>query len=255
MARGSYVFILKYEMLFRVEPRLPHGRKMRIRGKTLEMVESTQRAVVVRDLERLIVQHDHNVFLRHVDVPAVWICHDHRCVNAEDARNTFAALAVSTGLRDEYTLLWGAGEDDSDSEGEFNEDDAGYQTDPIATIYSLLEKHLQIESSQNDDSWWAGGLMQRLTKHMNKNDVSAANGEARDYAGVHRRVGKPLLFMFDLVGCDSDFDSLRFVVDAARPPHSAANFERDFGLPRYLIFEKHNERPAMCMDFWRGIYD
>ena len=63
---------------------------------------------------------------------------------------------MSTGLRDEFLLLWGAGEDDqSDSEGEFDDDEAGYQTDPIATIYSLLEKHLQIESSQNDDSWWA----------------------------------------------------------------------------------------------------
>ena len=88
--RASYVFILKYDMLFKVSAREPHGRKYRVRGKTIEVVEDTQTAVVVRDLERLIVQHDNNIFLRHVDVPAVWICPEHRCMNAEDARNTGA---------------------------------------------------------------------------------------------------------------------------------------------------------------------
>ena len=164
-------------------------------------------------------------------------------------------LAVSQGLRDQYTLLWGAGEDDSDSEGEFDEDEPGYKTDPMAAIYALLEKHLQVESSQNDDSWWAGGLMQRLTKHMNKNDASAANGTARDYASFHIRLGKKILFVYDLVGCESTFDSLRFVVDAVRPPQTGANFENEFGLPRYLAFEKHSDRPPVPVDFWHGIYD
>ena len=162
---------------------------------------------------------------------------------------------MSTGLRDQYTLLWGAGEDDSESEGEWDDEDAAYQTAPLASIYSLLERHLQIESSQNDDSWWSGGLMERLTKYMNKNDPGRATGAARDYAGFHRRLGKKLLFAYDLIGCDSTFDSLRFVIDAVRPPHTSANFEKDFGLPRYLTFEKHSDRPPDPTDFWYGIYD
>ena len=177
-------------------------------------------------------------------------------MNAEDdARKTGAVLAVSRGVRDEFTLLWGAGEDESDSEGEFDEEDAGYQTAPIASIYALLDKHLQIESSQNDDSWWAGGLMQRLTKHMHNHGPDRASGAARDYAGVHKRLGRKLLFVYDLVGCESTYESLRFVIDAARPPHSGVTFERDFGLPRYLSFANHSERPAMSVDFWHGIYD
>ena len=255
IARSSYVYILKYDMLFKVSAREPHGKKYRVRGKTLEVVESTQRGVVVRDLERLVVQHECSVFLRHVDVPAVWMCHEHGCMNAEDARKTGSVLAVSSGVRDEYTLLWGAGEDESDSEGSHDDDDALYQTAPISSVYALLERHLQIESSQNDDSWWAGGLMERLTKHTNKNDVSAASGAARDYAGFHKRVGKKLHFVYDLVGCESPFDSLRFVVDAVRPPQTRASFERDFGLPRFLAFEKYNERPAASVDFRHGVYD
>ena len=118
-------------MLFKVSTRELHGRKYRVRGKTLE-VEATQKAIVVRDLERLIAQHDNNVFLRHVDVPAVWICPEHRCMNAEDPRKTGAVVALSTG-RDEYLLLWGAGGDtDSESEGEWDDEDVGYQTAPIA---------------------------------------------------------------------------------------------------------------------------
>ena len=241
-------------MLFKVSTRELHGRKYRIRGKTLE-VEATQEAVVVRDLERLIAQHDNNVFLRHVDVPAVWICPEHRCVNAEDPRRTGAVLALSTG-RDEYLLLWGAGGDDeSESEGEFDDEDVGYQTAPIASIYTLLERHLQVESSQNDDSWWAGGLMQRITQFMNKNDVTAASGAARDYTSFQKRGAKKLHFVYDLIGCESAFDSLRFVLDAVRPPKTSATFEKDYNLPRYLKFERHSERQPVVVDFWCGIYD
>ena len=60
--------------------------------KTIEVVESTQRGVVVRDLERLIVQHDRNVFLRHVDVPTISICPEHRCATADDARRTLTLI-------------------------------------------------------------------------------------------------------------------------------------------------------------------
>ena len=97
--------------------------------------------------------------------------------------------------------------------------------------------------------------MARLTKYMNKNDPGRATGVARDHAGLHRRLGKKLLFVYDLVGCDSTFDSLRFVIDAARPPQTSANFDKDFGIPRYLTFEKHSDRPPVDTDFWHGIYD
>ena len=168
------MYILKYDMLFRVDARQHHGKKMCVRGTTIERVDSTQRAVIVRDVERLIVQHDKNVFLRHVDVPVVTICHQHECVDAENARKTGAVLAVSTGLKDEYTLLWGAGDLDDDSEGSQDADEVGYETTPLAANYALLEKHIQIDDSQGEDAWFAGGLMERLTKHMNRNDHANA---------------------------------------------------------------------------------
>ena len=97
--------------------------------------------------------------------------------------------------------------------------------------------------------------MQRITNFMTQNDVSAASGAVRDYASFHKRGAKKLHFVYDLIGCESEFDSLRFVLDAVRPPQTSAAFEKDFNLPRYLKFEKHSERQPVAVDFWYGIYD
>ena len=65
---------------------------------------------------------------------------------------------------------------DDDSEGSQDDEDVSYETTPLAAIYALLEKHLQIDDSQGEDAWFAGGLMERLTKHMDRNDyVNAAH--------------------------------------------------------------------------------
>ena len=125
---GSYVFLKKYDILFRVEAKVPHGKKFSVRGRTLDEVEFTQKAVAVRDLQRLIVQHMNNIYLRDIDVPEVFICHRHNNVSAEDARKTGACLALPSGLKDSYMLLWGAGDASDDEEGSADDDDVGYET-------------------------------------------------------------------------------------------------------------------------------
>ena len=164
-------------------------------------------------------------------------------------------MAVSTGLKDEYTLLWGAGDLDDDSEGSNDEDEVGYETTPLAAIYALLEKHLQIDDSHGDDCWFAGGLMERLTKHMNRNDHVSAAHAMSEHTYFQKRVGKRILFVYDLVGCESDFGSLRFVIDAVRPPETSVKFEQLYGIPRQLTFERVVDRPSGPVDFWRGIYE
>ena len=98
--------------------------------------------------------------------------------------------------------------------------------------------------------------MQRITHFMNKNDVSAASGAAREYASFQKRGANKLNFVYDLIGCLSEFDSLRFVLDAVRSPQTtSATFENDFNLPRYLKFERHSERQPVAVDVWCGTYD
>ena len=96
--------------------------------------------------------------------------------------------------------------------------------------------------------------MERLTSHMNRNDSAAASHVAREHTQLHKRLGNKLLFVYDLVGNQSPFDALRFTLNAVRPPHSSALFEKLYGLPRYLIFEKSSTRAPESVDMWAGIY-
>ena len=96
--------------------------------------------------------------------------------------------------------------------------------------------------------------MERLTSHMNRNDDAAASDAAREHTQLHRRLGKKVLFVYDLVATDSDFDTLRFTLDAVRPPRSSALFEKLYGLPRFLQFEKSARRAPESVDMWAGIY-
>ena len=96
--------------------------------------------------------------------------------------------------------------------------------------------------------------MERLTSHMNRNDDAAASDAAREHTQLHRRLGKKVLFVYDLVANDADFDTLRFTLDAVRPPRSSALFEKLYGLPRFLQFEKSARRAPESVDMWAGIY-
>ena len=150
--------------------------------------------------------------------------------------------------------MYGAGDVDDDSEGSQDEDDVGYETTPMAAVYALLEKHLQIDDSQ-EDAWHAGGLMERLTKHMNRNDHISAAHAVSEHTYFQKRVGKPLLFVYDVISSDAEFSSLRFTVDAVRPPDTSAKFEKLYGIPRLLKFEMASDRPSVPVDFWCGIYE
>ena len=56
------------------------------------------------------------------------------------------------------------------------------------------------------------------------------------------------------MAAESEFTSLRFVLDAVRPPFTSAAFEKVYGLPRYLQLERSSERATESVDIWTGIY-
>ena len=96
--------------------------------------------------------------------------------------------------------------------------------------------------------------MERLSNHMSRNDSAGASLAARAHAGFHTHAGNKLLFVYEVVAVDSEFTSLRFVLDAVRPPFTSAAIEKVYGLPRYLQFERSSERAAESVDIWSGIY-
>ena len=111
-----------------------------------------------------------------------------------------------------------------------------------------------MDQSQGLDCWYAGGLMERLSSHLDRNDSAGAVRAAREHTHLHKRAGKKLLFVYDLVASDSGFDTLKYVLDAVRPPFTSATFEQIYGIPRYLQFERRSERANESVDVWAGIY-
>ena len=147
--------------------------------------------------------------------------------------------------------------------GPLSEDDEDemYRSACLESVQKLLEMTSRQslvadeESPQTDDAWWVGGAMPRLAESMG--DVALATRIAHDYSGWQSH--GPILFVYDIVKCDSPFRHLRYVLDAGRPPlqeHLAdEHFLIEFSIPRRLSFiprapRQKNDRPNL----FKGVY-
>ena len=58
-----------------------------------------------------------------------------------------------------------------------------------------------------------------------------------------------------MVTCDAEFESLKYILDAKRPPlKDAADFEKTYGLPRFLSFAPRKQRKPNRMNVFEGVY-
>ena len=66
---------------------------------------------------------------------------------------------------------------------------------------------------------------------------------------------KKLLYVYDFCTCHTEFDNLRFVLDAARPPLKAdlKSFKSVYGLPATMEFSRRVRAPYSC-DWWASVY-
>ena len=66
---------------------------------------------------------------------------------------------------------------------------------------------------------------------------------------------KKLLYVYDFCTCHTEFDNLRFVLNAARPPLKAdlKHFKSVYGLPATLEFSRRVRAPYTC-DWWATVY-
>ena len=68
---------------------------------------------------------------------------------------------------------------------------------------------------------------------------------------------KPLMYVYDFMCCDSAFEDLRYVLDAAKSPLQMLDDERFkavYGLDRRLEFRQRKPRPQASSDWWTDIY-
>jgi hypothetical protein len=263
---ANYVFLKSWDLLLRVQPRGVGRKGMCI--ETMQMNDggclSTQRTNItassvqagasVRGFPRMVVL-DQSDNVQGALVPTVWFCEKHPGGTAPLLTATCLPLVCENG---HYVLLWGADADESEDE---EDDTGGVSETPRASVYALLEQHFasELESGtdetpQNSDAMYPGGAMEQCRTSM-RGSKSGTYNKLRATMVSRLVKRRPLLYVYDLCSCRTEFDQLRFVVDAARPPLRAAvaDFKSAYGLSQKLEFTRRS-RARYASDWWASVY-
>ena len=268
LLRDNYVFLKKNDLLLRVQPRAI-GRQglsidtLQVNGRACPFtrtshitVSSVQAATSICGFQRLLIL-DRDI-AREVSMPSIRFCEKRSRIDALPAKvtGTCVPLVCENG---HYMLLWGADVDNRDSDDDDDDDDAISET-PRASVYALLEKHFALgldgtdETGQNSDAMYPGGAMEKCKASIGGSRAGAINN-LRATLVSRLATSKPLLYVYDFCSCRCDFDSLRFVRDAARPPLKAdvKYFKLVYGLPAKLEFTRRVRSP-FSSDWWACVY-
>ena len=270
---APYVYIDRYDLLLEVGVCESSGKELEIAYQTghtqvkMDTIKiqtrARQRGLVIRGLARAIVLD--RGLARMVHTPNRWLCERHDKIVCESASLTGACVPLGTGVPGEYTLLWGVQgptscpgveEDTEDRDEEVVE---GYDVTPLAKIYAILEKvHRQdvlADTSLPQEGWYKGGVMHRMASSMGRSAARDAYKIALESHAARASLGKPLLFVWDLVACDAPYGCLKYVLDAARPPmRERPDFESVHGLGQYLKFEMRKRRVPVETDMFEKVY-
>ncbi len=58
-----------------------------------------------------------------------------------------------------------------------------------------------------------------------------------------------------MVTCEAEFESLKYILDAKRPPlKDVVHFEKTYGLPRFLSFAPRKKRTQHKMNAFQCVY-
>ena len=193
-------------------------------------------------------------------MPSIRFCEKRSRIDALPAKvtGTCVPLVCENG---HYMLLWGADVNNSDSDDDDDDDDDAISETPRASVYALLEKHFALgldgtdETPQNSDAMYPSGAMEKCKTSMQGSNTSVLNNLKATLVS-RLASSKPLLYVYDFCSCRCDFDSLRFVRDAARPPLKAADvkdFKSVYGLPAKLEFTRRVRAPFSC-DWCASVY-
>ena len=198
--------------------------------------------------------------VREFHTPSRVFCEHRRSVDIQDSRVSGTCIPIGTGARGVFRLLWGARMPDETSDESETESmqSMEYETTPMAVAYALLEQTFREDmtaDSADAAHHVSGGAMQRLASCMGHCDVKSAVRVVEEDVTTRLQSKLPLLFVYDVVRCDEDFDSLRFVLDAERPPlSSATDFETKYKITPKLTFKLRTSRSHTEVNWWAGRY-
>ena len=97
--------------------------------------------------------------------------------------------------------------------------------------------------------------MQKLEKERTKANTSGVYQTAIECNASRTVIGYPLLFVYDIVGVDTKFKDLKYILDAAHPPlKDSTHFEKIYGLPRLLKFHVRTKRQPVDANMFANVY-
>jgi len=265
LKEASYVYIPKYELLVKTGTLLP-GRDNEItyaenphsQKQNLLKVKATaqQFGHSVKGLSRLIVLD--LGLARYVNAPSNWLCKKHARIVCDTGPYSGFCTPICTGDVGTYLLLWGI--EPPCKEAEFTEEEEeefeGYQACPMASTYNILEKAYQ-QHPQNveDEGWFKGGIMEKLAKKIAKSNTSSVFETSLQCNATKAVVGQPLHFVYDIVGTETKFNDLKYVLDAAQSPlKDGPDFEKIYGISRRLTFASKAKRRTVESNMFEHVY-
>ena len=97
--------------------------------------------------------------------------------------------------------------------------------------------------------------MEKLSKKICKSNTTGVFEESSQCNASKAMVGRPLHFVYDIVGTETKFHHLKYILDAAQPPlQDGPNFEKVYGVTRNLTFDRASKRRIEDVVIFESVY-
>ncbi len=153
-------------------------------------------------------------------------------VTAGVAAQSDSPILLHSGVSKTYRLIWAVAlpEDgrldlDCDSDGDGCEDLAGYTCTPLARAYGLLSRLLDQQLLENPDGHLKSGVASRFSARVAQQNGEVCAATCRRHYDRALACKRRVQFVWDLVSCHANFESLAGILDASKIPALVASGE------------------------------
>ena len=154
------------------------------------------------------------------------------------------------------TLVW-ASQATRQPHQDTPEDSEEYSCTPLESVAALLADIIARDMADpihaDEFAWWLGGVVPKCSTKPIYRAIEAVDANVRQ----RLRHGNHMHFVYDLVPATTPLTSLRFVLDAGRPPlRSVAEepFQEAYGLDKTLMFKNAKPKEVKPSDLWSTLY-
>ena len=265
---SEYVLLSRvHDLLLKVGPRICYDASMgmiarrascmgRCKCEAMD-VDATyiQKATPVRGIQRLAVL-DLCPYVKTMSKPHSWQHDTTQLSGHTHAGTTGDVLPIAVGM-DQYLLYWGVGTDDKYSS---DRDIDGYTETAVSAGYRLLRAYFKrklLTLHRKEDAPIMGGVLQKMDGGYSRR----CNDTIRIvYGGTTTQLSRTfrVIYVYDICTCETQFENLKFVNDAARSPLAKKTTEDEFkatyGIEQKIRFKHRKSHSVHPRDWWSELY-